>query len=48
MISLITAYMVGINIRQELEGVAKPRYVYWMLFTAPRGHIFSGSVRGFF
>ena len=35
MISLITAYMVGMNIRQELEGVAKPRFVFLMLFTAP-------------
>jgi ABC-2 type transport system permease protein len=40
MISLITAYMVGINIRQELEGVAKPRFIFLMLFTAP-GAIFS-------
>ncbi|MBT8373269.1 MAG: ABC transporter permease [Deltaproteobacteria bacterium] len=40
MISLITAYMVGFNIRQELEGVAKPRFVFLMLFTA-RGAIFS-------
>lgn len=40
MISLITAYMVGFNIRQELEGVAKPRFIFLMLFTAP-GAIFS-------
>ncbi len=40
MISLITAYMVGINIRQELEGVAKPRFIFLMLFTAP-GAVFS-------
>ncbi len=40
MISLITAYMVGINIRQELEGVTKPRFIFLMLFTAP-GAIFS-------
>ena len=40
MISLITAYMVGLNIRQELEGVAKPRFIFLMLFTAP-GAIFS-------
>ena len=40
MISLITAYMVGMNIRQELEGVAKPRFIFLMLFTAP-GAIFS-------
>ena len=40
MISLITAYMVGINIRQELDGVAKPRFIFLMLFTAP-GAVFS-------
>ncbi len=40
MVSLITAYMVGLNIRQELEGVAKPRYIFLMLFTAP-GALFS-------
>jgi len=32
--SLITVYMVGITINRELEGVAKPRYVFLMLFTA--------------
>ena len=40
MISLITAYMVGLNIRQHLEGVAKPRFIFLMLFTAP-GAMFS-------
>ena len=40
MISLITAYMVGLNIRHELEGVAKPRFIFLMLFTAP-GAVFS-------
>jgi ABC-2 type transport system permease protein len=40
MISLITAYMVGINIRQQLDGVAKPRFIFLMLFTAP-GAMFS-------
>ena len=34
MVSLISAYMVGINIRTELEGVAKPKFVFLMLFTA--------------
>jgi ABC-2 type transport system permease protein len=34
MVSLITVYMVGGNISRELEGVAKPRYVFLMLFTA--------------
>ncbi len=40
MVSLITAYMVGLNIRQQLEGVAKPRFIFLMLFTAP-GAVFS-------
>ncbi len=40
MVSLITAYMVGLNIRQELEGIAKPRFVFLMLFTS-RGALFS-------
>jgi ABC-2 type transport system permease protein len=40
MVSLIIAYMVGLNIKQTLEGVAKPRFVFLMLFTA-RGAIFS-------
>jgi ABC-2 type transport system permease protein len=40
MVSLITAYMVGINIRNELEGVAKPQFVFLMLFTSS-GVVFS-------
>jgi len=40
MVSLITAYMVGLNIKHELEGVAKPRFVFLMLFTS-RGALFS-------
>jgi ABC-2 type transport system permease protein len=40
MVSLITAYMAGLNIRQELAGVAKPRFVFLMLFTA-QGALFS-------
>ena len=40
MVSLITAYMVGLNIRNELEGVAKPRFIFLMLFTSP-GAMFS-------
>ena len=40
MVSLITAYMVGMNIRQELEGVAKPKFVFLMLFTSS-GAMFS-------
>jgi len=34
MVSLITAYMAGLNISKSLEGVAKPRYVFLMLFTS--------------
>lgn len=40
MVSLITAYMVGLNIKHELEGVAKPRFVFLLLFTSP-GALFS-------
>ena len=40
MVSLITAYMAGLNIRQDLAGVAKPQFVFLMLFTA-RGALFS-------
>ena len=40
MVSLITAYMVGLNIRNELEGVAKPQFIFLMLFTSS-GAIFS-------
>jgi len=40
MVSLITAYMVGLNIRHGLEGVAKPRFIFLMLFTSS-GAIFS-------
>jgi len=40
MVSLVMAYMVGLNIKQELEGVAKPRFVFLMLFTS-RGALFS-------
>ena len=40
MVSLITAYMVGLNIRKELEGVAKPQFIFLMLFTSS-GAIFS-------
>ncbi|UCE56204.1 MAG: ABC transporter permease subunit [Desulfobacterales bacterium] len=40
MLSLITAYMVGINIKNELAGVAKPRFIFLMLFTST-GALFS-------
>ncbi len=34
MVSLVTAYMVNLSISKELAGVAKPRYVFLMLFTS--------------
>lgn len=34
MVSLITAYMVGLNISKDLEGIAKPRFVFLMVFTS--------------
>ena len=40
MVSLITAYMVGLNIKQDLAGIAKPKFVFLMLFTS-RGAVFS-------
>ncbi|MEW5909874.1 MAG: ABC transporter permease [Thermodesulfobacteriota bacterium] len=40
MASLITAYMVGLNIRQELKEISKPRFVFLMLFTSS-GAMFS-------
>ncbi len=40
MISLVTAYMVGTGLRDELKDVAKPTFVFLMLFTSP-GKLFS-------
>ena len=40
MVSLISAYMTGISLREELEGIAKPKFVFLMLFTS-RGGWFS-------
>ena len=40
MLSLITAYMVGMNIREELAGIAKPQFIFLMLFTST-GALFS-------
>ncbi len=40
MVSMITVYMVGLNIQRELNGVAKPRFVFLMLFTSS-GTLFS-------
>lgn len=40
MVSFITSYMVGINLRGNLEGVAKPKFVFLMLFSTT-GALFS-------
>jgi len=40
MVSLITTYMVGTGLRDELRGVAKPEFVFLMLFTST-GPLFS-------
>lgn len=40
MASLITTYMVGISLREELGNVAKPSFVFLMLFTST-GPLFS-------
>lgn len=40
MVSLITAFMVGTGIRDELQAVAKPTFVFLMLFSSP-GKFFS-------
>ena len=37
MLSLIIAYMVGLNIIDELAGIAKPRFIFLMLFTSSGG-----------
>ncbi len=40
MVSLITTYMVGMGLREELGGIAKPKFVFLMLFTST-GPLFS-------
>jgi len=40
MVSLITVYMAGMNIKKELEGVAKPQFVFLMIFSSS-GALFS-------
>jgi ABC-2 type transport system permease protein len=40
MVSLITTYMVGMGLKEELSGVAKPSFVFLMLFTST-GPLFS-------
>jgi ABC-2 type transport system permease protein len=40
MVSFITSYMAGMNLRENLEGVAKPKFVFLLLFNTP-GALFS-------
>jgi ABC-2 type transport system permease protein len=40
MVSFITSYMAAIHLRDSLEGVAKPQFVFLMLFNIP-GALFS-------
>jgi len=40
MVSFITSYMAAIHLRENLEGVAKPTFVFLMLFNTP-GALFS-------
>lgn len=40
MVSLVIAYMVGTGLQDELKDVAKPTFVFLMLFTSP-GKLFS-------
>jgi len=40
MVSLITAYMAGVTLRENLAGIAKPRFVFLMLFNTA-GALFS-------
>ena len=40
MVSFITSYMAGINLKESLEGVAKPKFVFLMLFNKT-GALFS-------
>ena len=40
MVSLVTAYMVGTGLKEELKDVAKPTFVFLMLFTSS-GKLFS-------
>ncbi len=40
MVSFITSYMAGLHLRESLEGVVKPKFVFLMLFST-RGALFS-------
>jgi ABC-2 type transport system permease protein len=35
LVSFILSYMAGIDVRRDLEGVAKPKFVFLMLFSTP-------------
>jgi ABC-2 type transport system permease protein len=35
MVSFMLSYKAGINLRENLEGVAKPKFVFLMIFTTP-------------
>jgi ABC-2 type transport system permease protein len=36
MVSLISTYTTGVDLREKLEGIAKPKFVFLMLFTTGR------------
>jgi ABC-2 type transport system permease protein len=38
MVSLVTVYMAGMGITRDLEGIAKPKFVFLMLFTSSGVH----------
>ena len=40
MVGFITSYMAGVNLRENLEGVARPKFIFLMLFNLP-GALFS-------
>ena len=40
MVAFITSYMAGINLKENLEGIAKPKFVFLMLFNTT-GALFS-------
>jgi ABC-2 type transport system permease protein len=40
MVSIITSYMAGLHLRESLQGIAKPKFVFLMLFNTP-GALFS-------
>ena len=40
MVSFIISYMAGVSLKENLEGIAKPKFVFLMLFSA-KGALFS-------